>query len=164
MTTPMERNLDLMQFPFLSASPPGVGPAAVPPHAVDTEAGVDEAPASLSPSTAYTRAVARPEVISSDLGAGIEQEPRPLVCSDAFPESAATVYVAEKAPANVHADHMGTAGAEFRVPAGYVLIERELLGRVIKRLWHAEERERKEMFEPPLFLRRAVSRDQNEVR
>jgi hypothetical protein len=43
---------------------------------------------------------------------------------------------------------MPGAAASFSIPAGYVLIERELLGRVVKRLKAASERERAELTMP----------------
>ncbi len=46
-------------------------------------------------------------------------------------------------------------GLAQSIPAGYVLIERELLGRVVKRLHQAAERERQELL-LPAFIERAA--------
>ena len=139
-----DKALPFPTFNRESASPPGVGPAAASLPAVETEAAVSHGAAAsfLASSSAVEQGAVNALVAGSN----------PALPANS--ESAATVCVTEKAPANVHADHMGTAGAEYRVPAGFVLVERELLGRVVKRLKQAAERERKEMFEPPLFLRK----------
>ncbi len=54
---------------------------------------------------------------------------------------------AEREPVDWHHRSRLTAPAPFHPPAGYVLVERELLGRVVKRLWQQSERERRELLQ-----------------
>lgn len=74
---------------------------------------------------------------------------------------AEALEVADTAASLPHSAEVACGTSEaFRIPPGFVLVERELLGRVVKRLRQAAERERQELLEPlPTFLRERPLRD-----
>lgn len=78
--------------------------------------------------------------------------------SEAFPSSPAPPVAShnsgERLPSS---DAAGGAGEAYRPPPGYVLVERELLGRVVKRLREAAVREREQLRDTPwAFLLRGA--------